>query len=586
MTHSQRISFVLCLSLLVGVRFDVVAMAVAANDEQAVDADESEIRQEVGKLVEELDSDNFAHRKAATLRLRLLVAQPALGTILAGEFERTLLQTEISFEVRKRLEQLLRDLPAAEPEPSGKVSPDEIEQLVNQLEDDSFARRLGAAKRIDWVVSDPQMALPVYSSLKRRLRSDELPADASTWLEPVLERARGVWLATDPGDEPPPLVTDEQVDRWLQDFVRPVQETDTGAIRHGRRVAERELRDLLASDKYVPRVKRLLESRLAANDVAPESLARLNELFDLFRPAMVAEFWEGRRLGGTQRLLVGVPIEYPGGTSCFDKIDDRVAHCASGVNLTPGDYPVGVALPHPARETALFHLVNLDTPRRRMAYEYQSKSDEAPRLEAISRRTFKWMLERKQPLSEAELVMLEHLDTKELSRFAGDFFNAVEDRPLSETGKLRSAGRPSRHGAICALLARSGNREVIPGLLKAIDDGRFLPLTDDSKYDLPSIAAMAIAGRDPWPEVDAWLAGRIDRAEPLVLDRDGGPELGATAAAILLRRRRQTPSEFGLEPLTDPYFLNVNLLGYRFADEALRERVVRWWQSQAETKPE
>ncbi len=97
---------------------------------------------------------------------------------------------------------------------------------------------------------------------------------------------------------------------------------------------------------------------------------------------------------------------------------------------------------------------------------------------------------------------------------------------------------------------------------------------------------MAIAGRDPWPEVDAWLAGRIDRTEPLVLDRDGGPELGATAAAILLRRRRQTPSEFGLEPLTDPYFRNVNLLGYRFADEALRERVVRWWQSQAETKPE
>ncbi len=91
MTHSQRISFVLCLSLLVGVRFDVVTMAVAANDEQAVDADESEVRQEVGKLVEELDSDNFADRKAAALRLKLLVAQPALGTILAGEFERTLL---------------------------------------------------------------------------------------------------------------------------------------------------------------------------------------------------------------------------------------------------------------------------------------------------------------------------------------------------------------------------------------------------------------------------------------------------------------------------------------------------------------
>ena len=274
MTHPQRILFVFCLSSLVAVRLVAVTVAAAVTAEVA-DADDSEVRREIDKLVKQLDSDRFADRKAAVDRLRHLAARPALGTVLAREFERTLLQAEISFEVRKHLQQLLRDLPPAEPEPGGKISADEIERLVTQLEDDSFAKRLGAAKRIDWVVNDPQMALSVYSSLKRRLHARELPADAPTWLEPVLDRARGVWLATDLHDKDFPPVDDKQVDRWIHDLSRPILETDSGVLRRGRRVAERELRDLLASEKCVPQVKRLLESRLAAGDVAPEDLSRV-----------------------------------------------------------------------------------------------------------------------------------------------------------------------------------------------------------------------------------------------------------------------------------------------------------------------
>ena len=196
------------------------------------------------------------------------------------------------------------------------------------------------------------------------------------------------------------------------------------------------------------------------------------------------------------------------------------------------------------------------------------------------------MLDRKRPLSEAELVMLGHLNAEELSRFAGDFFNAVEDKPLSQTGKLRVAGRPSRHGLICVLLAQSGTRRAIPGLLKAMDEGRFLPSVADCKYELPAMAALAMAARDPWPQVDAWLFGCIKRSDPLVLDRDRGPELGATAAGLLLKRHGKTPSDFGLEPLTDPFFLNLNLLGYRFADQRSREKIVKWWQDRTETEPE
>ena len=227
-----------------------------------------------------------------------------------------------------------------------EVSADEIEHLVAQLEDDSYAKRMGAAKRIDWVLNDPRMALPVYTSLKRRLGETELPADAPTWLEPVLERARGGWLATDPPEEDLPPVADDRIDQWIDDLARPIQETDTRAVRRGRRIAEMELKDLLAGGKYVPQIQRLLESRIAGHNIEPESAARLDELLKLTRPAMVAEFWEGGRHGGTQHLLIGVPITYTQGTSCFDRIDDRVAHCASGVNLVPGDYPVGVAVPH------------------------------------------------------------------------------------------------------------------------------------------------------------------------------------------------------------------------------------------------
>ena len=585
MNRSQPIVPLFLLFCLAGVRLAAVTTVVAGPAGMG-DVDDGQVRREVHRLVEQLDSDRFVDRKAATDRLMDLVAQPALGKILVQEFERILIRLETSFEVRKHLERLSRDLPPAEPEPGGEVSADEIELLVTQLEDDSFAKRMGAAKRIDWVLNDPRMALPVYASLKRRLGEGELPADAPTWLEPVLERARGVWLATDPRREDLPPVADDRVGRWIDELARPILETDTRAVRRGHRIAERELKDLLAGERHVPQVKRLLESRLAAGNIEPESAARLNELLELTRPAMVAEFWERGRHGGTQHLLIGVPIKYAEGTSCFDRIDDRVAHCLSGVNLVPGDYPVGVALPHPVRGTAVFHLINLPTSRRRMAYEYLSKTDQRARLAAISRRTFKWMLDRKQPLSEAELAMLQHLDTEELSRFAGDLFNAVDDRPLPLDGKLHLAGRPSRHGVICALLAQSGTREAIPGLLKAMDEGRFPPSVADSKYDLPAIAALAIAARDPWPKVNAWLAGCIKRADPLVLDSDRGPELGATAAGVLLNRHRQTPSDFGLEPLADPFFLNVNLLGYRFADKGAREQIVKWWQDRAETEPE
>ena len=54
-----------------------------------------------------------------------------------------------------------------------------------------------------------------------------------------------------------------------------------------------------------------------------------------------------------------------------------------------------------------------------------------------------------------------------------------------------------------------GTKEAMPKLIEAIDNGNFLPPTSREPYHLQWLAALAIAQRDPWPEVDDWLAGLI-----------------------------------------------------------------------------
>ena len=334
------------------------------------------------------------------------------------------------------------------------------------------------------------------------------------------------------------------------------------------------------ANAYVAKVKQALEQRLKRPGLDSKTVGRINDLLELTRPVMVAECW-GRtglnrkvRLIGAQYLVVGVPDLGPGAQrpSHFDRIDDRVAHCVSGQSLSPGEHPVGIAIPHPRAVTSLFfRLVNLTSPRRQMAYlcEWQlddarplskltgqnvwrtAEATEAKRLSELSRRTFDWLLARRRSLSLPELHMIRQLDATELSRFAGVYFTTVNDRPVSarildelpgvpllpggDPLDAIGSGQPSQHGMICEILAAEGTREAADGLVRALGSNRFLPPTAQAPYRFPWIAALAIANRDPWPEVDAWLATLMGRTEPLVENRVGGPDLGGTAAALLLR---------------------------------------------------
>jgi hypothetical protein len=560
------------LSLLLVAAANVADGAPPADDKQR-------LHEEVARLLTDLNSDRFEVRHKAAEQFEKLVAKPELRRDLAAELQRALIQTDISFEVRRQVERWSRRLPSPPDEPVGDVSPKELDALVRRLDDDSYGVRLGAARRLEWLLGNPKLICPIMLRLKRRLSDESLDGESKRRLEAIWQRARRAWLINDAAGQDLPAVSDRQIGRWIDELVRP----GGGA----RGAAECELLDLLARDDYVPRLKQALEARLSQKPSA-EASARLRSLLDWTKPELVAEYWVGRREVREQHLLVGVPTLSEGAArpTCFDRADDRWAHCASGNALVPGDYRVGEAFPHPRQDNAFFHLVSLPTPRRRMAYVSRGNTDEPKRLAAISRRTLDRVLAEKRSLSEPELLMLEQLDPAEVSRFAGRYFLLVDDSGMSQSGVRRIGGRPSRFGMICARLAIDGGRDAMPRLAEATAKNRFLPPTLLAPYRLELLAALSIAARDPWPGVDAWLADRVTDSDLLIDGQPSGAELGATAAAALLKRHGQEPAAYGLQPVAEALIEHLHVNAYRFGNKDASAKVRQWWrQEKGRKKP-
>jgi len=544
------------------------------------------VRGELPKLLLDLDSDRYFVRQRAVARLEQLSNRAELGSLLAAEFRRILLDPATSLEVRHRLEQLQKRLPPDQPTHPAEVTLEEVRRLIDQMDDDSYAVRLGAARRLEWLTDSPKLAGQVMTGLQQRLADADISPQTRRLLQPSWEKAFQSWLLSDPAETTLPPVTDVQITGWIDDLIAAAQRNREPDVWRRGEVAMRQLRITLARDDHLPRVQAALKRQLSRAELSrvhgtPSGtlLGKLTELVELTRPAMVAECWQRGHHTSEQHLLVDVPSQSLGALrpSHFDRIDDRVAHCVSGSNLTPGDYPVGVAIPHPSDPSAIFHLVNLPTPRRRMAYTYYVNTDEAERFVALTRRTMQYLVERKGLLSRPEFLMLVQLDPREVSRWTGKLLEQIDDRSMAAIGPY-SLGQPtSHHGALCAYLAVRGTREATAGLLRAIDTGRILPPTSASPYHLPWVAALGIAGRDPWPEVDAWLAGLVDRTDPLVLGQTDGPDLGATAAAILLRRQRKPAADFDLIRTAQSPIGRLGVIGYRFASARGRTDLQRWW---------
>lgn len=575
------------------------AGSVAPSPKDVPETAADQVPQEVARLVKDLDADHFYTRTQAAARLQELAGKPQYKELLAVELAQVLVSAQTSLEVRKQVELLQRALPKTPPEPAGQITADELDHLIRRLENESYGARLSAMHRLEWFLGNPQSISRILVRLKERMAADRLSADAPIWLEQMYDQTRSAWLLTDPSLWKLPPVSADEIHRWTDDLVRSVPAGAPAAVRRAAQTAKRELWDVMARDEYVPLVKEVVERRLAGGALSQEAAGRLRELLDMTRPAMVAEYWEGHRHLGTQHLLVDVPNMTDGTIrpSHFDWINDKAAHCVTGSNLAPGEYPVGVAIAHPYRDGAIFHLVNLPTPRRRMAYKHEARTDEAKRLAALSRRTLNRYLRLKKPLARDELILLAQLDYREVSRFAGLFFQTVDDEALAPEelpfvnhylpGSMRLnsvmqrvGGRSSRHGVVAALLAAEGTKEAIPGLLEAIAAGRILAPSGEPPRRLEWIAALAIAGRDPWPEVNAWLGGLVGQAMPLVEGADSAPDLGATAAGLLLKRHQEEPTRFGLETVNDELLTEAGLTGYRFPSADARQKVIAWWAKQ------
>lgn len=554
---------------------------------------------EVAALIRGLDSSHYEVRQQACRQLETLISKPELGTLLAAEFQQLLVKPELSFEVRWHLARWRPRLPITTPEPPPTVSRVELDKLVQQLDDDVYSVRLGAEERLQWLAGNPKLAGSIMARLKERMAIPDLSTEAYRRLESVRKAVWTVWFAGDPDDSSMPAVSDAQMERWLDDLIHPITKQEQSRPWLLQQIARQELMDLLARDSDVPRVKRAIESRLSGS-IEPKATGRLKELLDLTRPAMVCEYWQGRQQHGEQHLIVGVPCQVTGATnpSHFDRIDDRSAHCVSGNSLSRGDYPVGVAFPHPMLADAIFHLVNLPTPRRQIAYSYEVKTDAAVRLAKISRRTLDRFLAEKHALADAEIGMLAQLDPREVSRFAGRYFFCVDDaiveedddsdrQPLLSIGTTRGrmGGQSSRHGMICAQLAVDGTKDAMPGLVDALAKKRFRSPTPLGPYRFPELAALAIARRDPWQGADSWLAEQVEKNELLMLGRDKGPELGATAARLLLKRHQESMMEsFDLEVAADPLVASLGIEGYRFKSLEGPKKVLAWWARNADSK--
>jgi hypothetical protein len=569
-----------------------------------VPQDESSVAADVDlpRLIANLDSEDFEERRHAAERLEELASASHWQERLAAAIGQALVDPMTSIEVRGRLTRLAESLPKYEPEFPKELPPGELEVLIGQLDANFFGVRLGAANRLRWLVERPEWACEVIERLKERRRDPNLSAEVRQRIEPIWDAARRTWLASEPATWRLREVSEAEFRRWIDELAEPAAPSDSPTAAQ-RQAVQQELLDLLVRDEYLPRVKTALEERLAVGDLDAASEVRLSSLLEWTHPMLVSEFWSqqsGVENRSLQYLRVGEKNYVPGAANpwLFDYVDDQRAHCVIGNNLKPGDYRVGVLFPHPrpfgADSEGQFRLVNLPTPRRRMAYEYYLKLSEAERFAELCRRTLDDLLSQKRPIKEAELVMLEMFAKHEsaaVSRFACAYLPEQGDPEPPDRAAERKTGRASPYANLCNLLVEHGTRDAVPGLLRAVAEKRFPALEGEENCDWPWLAALAIAQHDPWTARDSpdddgflscddWLAGLIERTDRLSTESDRPPELGATAAAILLERHAIEPGRFGLEPAGDRLIAEVGGPNYRFTSPTLREKVLDWWREQ------
>jgi hypothetical protein len=429
-------------------------------------------------------------------------------------------------------------------------------------------------------------------------------------LSSLIDEARYHWLIARQREME--AASDKQVNIWVTQVSKASR--DSGAATRVRgAAAERELLDALLNSENVARVKESVERALESDELDPLAASRLQNVLEWTQPAIAAEYWKQRRNQSIQYVLVGKPTRLDGAyrASHFDELGRTSVRCISGNSLRPGIYPLEVAFPHPREHDAFFQLVSLPGARDRFVHQFETmRLNDTARLQAVTDRTLMPAIDHRRMLEDGELLVLAQLDPVTVARLLNDYFRNVPDEAYDLSDVLPMlTDESSRHRAACLMLAVDGSHELVPALVEAAQSGRMKKLQTDQPHAIPWIAALAIARRDPWPEVDQWLTSLIERRDPITFGNDEACELGATAAALLAARHNEPIERFGLvareplrrdlhdrfeSPVNDMYrrrmfedrmFRQLGIMPHRFAESGGRTAIAQWHQAYLHTKP-
>ncbi|MDO4550670.1 MAG: hypothetical protein Q4C96_05410 [Planctomycetia bacterium] len=369
-------------------------------------------------------------------------------------------------------------------------------------------------------------------------------------------------------------------------------------------LALRYLSDMMACKKYVKEVDAQLFSRYQKNISAlgQENIASLRAFL---MPLIASEFWVGGKLQSSQILEPGIPQKNDMmiRPTHFDTLKENSVRCVSGNNLSPGTHPLHTAIPHPKRKDAFFHLVNLSSVRLQLMYPTISEQNMSQRWSHIVHRTLTPKLAKKRPLSMPEFIMLDSLPPAEIGVLATAFLNQVKDVSMYPNQYMPASfnffyqKETTHHTLLCVLLGEYGTDQAIPELLKAIKAGKTPSGSSlQQPYAMGHIAAFRIALRTHWDGMDAWLISLLENTSPLVFasspqpdpmlvslpihthptelngepdlsqNTTATPQIGATAAAIWMKRHNIRPENIGLIPSSDVFLLKCGIQGYYYKE--------------------
>lgn len=617
---------------------------------------------------EMLDSNSCQRRTAAWTFLCNEANFPEKQSALLVAVRQSLLQRKTSFEVQSSLEKLedilLEQMGSAEVEAAKKkvqnipVGEDALRpECWGMLTSEVCSERNLAERQLKERLRNPKECGKILQILRNMLISQPMSPDDLQRVHGLEQLARFEWLQMPENEREIPAFSESQMQEWVdflaaanlpEDVLVPWMNLDErvtvqfsirpgaelaggdgfGFLIHGTSRFEQEkglqiwktvriIEDALVCEKTYVQTSRMVQEKLASKKVTPSGTILLKRLAFLSKPCLAAEYWFGGELRTAQILQVGVPQNCGQNLcTCFDSLSEHSAHCSTGTNLAPGEYPLQDVILHPKQSEAFFYFVPLDTPRKKLLYASQTGAPQLERWKKISADSLSRLNQRcvqeKRGLTEEEIQILPLLEPEEVSRQAGDWLVSwppEEEKKRNEmpVGYEMLPKKKTFEGraALCMVLCTVGTKEAMDGLIQIIkDEGLRGQKTFVSGVQIAYAAAFSILMRDLSCNEDAWLISLLEKNDALfekdsVLDDspmqmvkrvsnlqisvvnesansepdEWMPTVSATAAGILLARK-EFPDFSGLQSVPTPmgFPANTQLTFYRYKDAAARQK--------------